>query len=73
MVDTFGEYTIETTKNSRKQTTYTVSKGEVVICRLEQRGSGQVERHIVPEQRDQFRKFLRQWRNTNGYQHPFTY
>lgn len=73
MVENFGEFTIETTPISRRQgTKYTVRQGDDVICWLKQQGS-RIERHIIPEYRNQFRDFLRQWRATNGHKFPFTY
>lgn len=73
MTEEFGGFTIETTKVSRRETKHTVRQGENVICWLEQRGSRIEQRHIIPEYRDQFREFLRQWRTVNGNKFPFNY
>ena len=73
MTENFGEFTIETSSISRHEVKIVVRLGENVICWMEQRGSRIEQRHIVPEYRDQFREFLRQWRTANGNKFPFNY
>lgn len=69
MLENFNGFTIETTA-TRRQTKVIVRQGDNVICWLDQWGK-RIERHIIPEYRDQFREFLRQWRDVNGHKAPF--
>ena len=71
-METLGEFVVETTPISRRQSKVIVRQGEATICWLDCWGK-RVERHIVPEYRNQFKNFLRQWRTVNGNKFPFTY
>lgn len=72
MIETFGEFTIETEKVSRRETKYIVRQKEHVICWIEQRDNKIEQRRIIPEYRNQFRNFLNQWKLTNGNKFPFS-
>ena len=72
MTESFGEFIIETTPVSKRQSKVTVYHQGATICWMECWGK-RVERHIVPAHRNQFRDFLQQWKAANGNKFPFVY
>lgn len=72
MTENFGEFIIKTTRISRHEVKTIVCLDGNPLCWIKQRGKG-IERHIIPEYRNQFREFLRQWRAVNGNKFPFHY